>query len=150
MKQNSLRKLYVDKLKDLYSAENKLVKALAKLEKAATSPDLRVGFEGQIRQTREHVARLAMIFQALAESPRGKRYKVMEDLIREGSEMIAEVPQSQELDMRLISVVQCVKHHEMAGYGCVRTYARLLGDDEAASLLEQTLNEEKENGRRTY
>ena len=85
-----------------------------------------------------------MIFEALAESAQGKRCKGMEGLLREENEMIAEDAQPQELDMRLISAAQSVGHYEMAGYGCVLTYARLLGEDEAASLLKQTLNEEIE------
>jgi ferritin-like metal-binding protein YciE len=143
MKQNLLRKLYIDELRALYSAENQFARTIARFSKEATSPDLRVGFETLIRQTREHVARLARIFEALAESPEGKHFKGMAGLIREDIEIIAEHPQSQESDVRLIAAVRRAEHYEMAGYGCVHTYARLLGENEAALLLEQTLNEEK-------
>ena len=144
MKQNLLRRLYVDELKVLYSAENQFARTLARLSKEATSPDLRAGFEALIRQTREHVARLAKIFEAIAESPEGKHFTGMESLIREGREITAGDPEPQELDVRLISVVRRAEYYEMAGYGCVHTYARLLGENEAALLLKQTLNEEKE------
>jgi ferritin-like metal-binding protein YciE len=144
MKKNHLKKLYVDELKDLYSAENQLVKALPKMAKAATSPDLRAGFEGHLKQTQEHVARLEKIFEALQESPKGKPCKGMVGLIEEGSEMISEDPEPAELNAGLIAAAQRVEHYEMAAYGCVRNYARLLGENEAAELLDKTFNEEKE------
>jgi ferritin-like metal-binding protein YciE len=144
MKENLLRKLYVDELKDLYSAENQLVKALPKMAKAATSADLRAGFEGHLKQTQEHVARLERIFDAMDESPKGKTCKGMEGLIKEGSEIIKEDPEAEELDAALIAAAQHVEHYEMAGYGCVRTYAELLGENQAASVLQKTLDEEKE------
>jgi ferritin-like metal-binding protein YciE len=114
------------------------------MAKAAGSPDLRAGFETHLEQTQEHVARLVKIFRALDESPKGKHCKGMEGLINEGSEMIDEDPEPEELDAGLISAAQRVEHYEIAGYGCVRTYATLLGESEAASLLEKTLEEEKE------
>src|SRR3984885_1064199 len=144
MEQNSLKELYIDELKDLYNAENQLVKALPKMAKAAESDDLRKGFEGHLEQTRGHVNRLEKIFQGLDESPKGKKCKGMEGLIEEGSEMIEEHDESEMRDAGLISAAQRVEHYEIAGYGCVRTYASLLGEDEAAALLEQTLEEEKE------
>jgi ferritin-like metal-binding protein YciE len=144
MKENLLRELYVDELKDLYSAENQLVKALPKMAKAATSPELRAGFEAHLKQTQEHVTRLEQIFEALNESPKGKHCKGMEGLIKEGSEMIAEDPEPEELNAGLIAAAQHVEHYEIAGYGCVRTYAKLLGETEAATILEKTLNEEKQ------
>lgn len=144
MKQNLLRKIYIDELKVLYSAENQFARTLARLSKEATSPDLRAGFEALIRQTREHVARLARILAALAESPEGKHFKGMAGLIREDTEMIADDREPQELDVRLIAAARRAEHYGMAGYGCVHTYARLLGENEAAMLLEQTLNEERD------
>lgn len=144
MKENLLRELYLDELRDLYSAEKQLVKALPKMAKAATSPDLRSGFEEHLEQTKGHVSRLEQIFKALEKSPNGKTCKGMEGLIKEGSEMIEEDPEPEELDAGLIAAAQRVEHYEMAGYGCVRTYANLLGEAEAAGLLEETLNEEKE------
>lgn len=143
MEANRLKHLYIEELKDLYSAENQLVKALPKMAKAATSPKLRAGFEEHLEQTKGHVSRLEQIFKGLDESPKGKTCKGMEGLVKEGAEMIEEDPAPEELDAGLISAAQRVEHYEIAGYGCVRTYAELLGEDEAASLLEETLQEEK-------
>src|ERR1700685_3416432 len=144
METNRLKHLYVEELKDLYSAETQMVKALPKMIKVATSKDLRAGFEEHLEQTKGHVSRLEEIFQALGESPKGKKCKGMEGLIKEGGEMIAEDPAPEELDAGLISAAQRVEHYEIAGYGCVSTYAKLLGEDEAASLLRETLEEEKQ------
>jgi ferritin-like metal-binding protein YciE len=144
MKANRLKHLYIEELKDLYSAETQLVKALPKMAKAATSKDLRMSFEQHLLQTKEHVARLETIFSALGESPKGKKCVGMQGLINEGAEMIAEDPAPEELDAGLISAAQRVEHYEIAGYGCVRTYAELLGETEGASLLQRTLDEEKE------
>jgi ferritin-like metal-binding protein YciE len=143
METNRLKHLYIEELKDLYSAENQMVKALPKMIKAATSEDLRAGFEEHLEQTKGHVSRLEEIFQALGESPKGKKCKGMEGLIKEGGEMIEEDPAPEELDAGLISAAQRVEHYEIAGYGCVSTYAKLLGEDEAESLLRETLEEEK-------
>jgi ferritin-like metal-binding protein YciE len=144
MQENQLKELYVEELKDLYSAENQLVKAIPKMAKAATSEDLRAGFEEHLEQTKEHVARLERIFKALGESPKGKTCQGMQGLISEGSEMIEEDPEPEMLDAGLISAAQRVEHYEMAGYGCVATYAELLGENEAAQLLRTTLEEERE------
>jgi ferritin-like metal-binding protein YciE len=143
METNRLKHLYVEELKDLYSAENQMVKALPKMIKAATSEDLRTGFEEHLEQTKGHVSRLEEIFKALEESPKGKKCKGMEGLIKEGGEMIEEDLAPEELDAGLISAAQRVEHYEIAGYGCVSTYAKLLGEDEAESLLRETLEEEK-------
>jgi ferritin-like metal-binding protein YciE len=148
MNSNRLKHLYVEELKDLYSAENQLVKALPKMAKAATSEDLRAGFETHLNQTKEHVARLEKIFKALGDEPTGKKCKGMEGLIKEGAEMIEEDPAPEELDAGLISAAQRVEHYEMAGYGCVSTYAKLLGEDEAVSLLRETLEEERETDKK--
>jgi ferritin-like metal-binding protein YciE len=148
MKLNRLTHLYVEELKDLYSAENQLVKALPKMARASTSGDLRAGFEGHLEQTKEHVARLEKIFKALGESPNGKKCKGMGGLIKEGGELIAEDPAPEELDAGLISAAQRVEHYEIAGYGCVSTYAKILGEDQAVSLLRQTLEEEKETDKK--
>src|SRR5580704_1592633 len=144
MEMSRLKHLYIGELKDLYSAENQLVKALPKMAKASTSDDLRVGFEGHLEQTKEHVARLEKIFKALGESPNGKKCTGMEGLIKEGAGMIDEDLPPEELDAGLISAAQHVEHYEIAGYGCVSTYAKLLGEDQAVSLLRLTLKEEKE------
>jgi len=144
MEINRLKHLYIEELKDLYSAETQMAKALPKMANAASSEDLRAGFEEHLGQTKEHVARLEKILKALGESPKGKKCKGMEGLIKEGSEMIEEDPAPEELDAGLISAAQRVEHYEIAGYGCVSTYAKLLGEDQAVSLLRLTLEEEKE------
>jgi ferritin-like metal-binding protein YciE len=143
MKENDLKELYIDELRDIYNAENQLTKALPKMAKAATSEELRAGFEEHLEQTTGHVQRLEQIFKELGEKPTGKKCKGMQGLIEEGKEMIEE-QEGETLDAGLISAAQRVEHYEIAAYGCVRTYAELLGEDEAAELLEETLNEEKE------
>jgi ferritin-like metal-binding protein YciE len=144
MQENQLKELYVDELKDLYSAENQLVKALPKMAKAATSEDLRTGFEKHLEQTKRHVSRLEQIFEALGESPKGKKCKGMEGLINEGQEMMEEDLEREGLDAGLIGAAQRVEHYEIAGYGTVATYAKLLGENHAEGLLRETLNEEKQ------
>src|SRR6202040_2388168 len=148
METNRLKHLYIEELKDLYSAETQMVKALPKMANAASSEDLRDGFMEHLGQTKEHVARLEKIFKALGESPKGKKCKGMEGLIKEGAEMIEEDPAPEELDAGLISAAQRVEHYEIAGYGCVSAYAKLLAEDQALSLLRQTLEEEKETDKR--
>lgn len=144
MQENSLQELYVEQLKDLYSAESQLVKALPKMAKAAKSPKLRQGFENHLEQTKEHVQRLEKILSNLNESPKGKKCRGMEGLVEEGEEVIEEESSSEALDAGLIAAAQRVEHYEMAGYGCVRSYAELLDENEAVNLLQQTLDEEKE------
>jgi len=144
MEQNTLKELYIDELRDIYNAENQLTKALPKMAKAATSDDLRTGFEEHLEETKGHIERLAQIFTKLDEKPTGKKCKGMEGLIEEGKEMIdKEGLEGEVLDAGLISAAQRVEHYEIAAYGCVRTYANLLGETEAAELLEETLGEEK-------
>jgi ferritin-like metal-binding protein YciE len=145
MEHAALKELYIDELKDIYNAEQQLTKALPKMAKAAHSEDLREGFENHLEQTKGHVERLEQIFEALDEKPTGKKCKGMEGLIAEGEEMINDKKLHGETrDAGLISAAQRVEHYEIAAYGCVRTYANLLGESEAAELLEQTLEEEKE------
>ena len=144
----SLQELFVNELKDLYSAENLIIKALPKMAKAASSEELRSAFEEHFEQTRGHVQRLEQIFERLDESPKGKKCKGMEGLIEEGKELLEEDASPEVLDAGLICAAQKVEHYEMAGYGCVRTFAQLLGDDEAANLLQQTLNEEGETDKK--
>lgn len=143
MKESALKELYIDELRDIYNAENQLTKALPKMAKAANSDELRAGFEEHLEQTKGHVERLERIFKALSEKPTGKKCKGMEGLVEEGKEMIDE-QEGEALDAGLISAAQRVEHYEIAAYGCVRTYANLLGEDDAARLLEQTLKEEKQ------
>jgi len=144
MELESLRELYIDELKDLYSAEKQLVKALPKMVKNATSPELKQAFQDHLAKTETHVERLEQIFESLESSPRGKKCVGMEGLIEEANELIGEDAEEEVLDAGLISKAQHVEHYEMAGYGTVRTYALTLGESEHAELLEQTLNEEKE------
>ena len=144
MDMESLRDLYIEELKDLYSAENQIIKALPKMIKAASSPDLKAGFAKHLEQTRGQVERLEKIFKQLDESPKGKKCKGMEGLLEEGKELMEEDAEPEVLDAGLIAAAQHVEHYEIAGYGCVRTYAELLGDKAAAKLLQQTLDEEKD------
>ena len=144
MPEQDLRELYIDELKDLYNAENQLVKALPKMAKAANSNELRSGFEEHLEQTKGHVQRLEQIFEMLGESPKGKKCKGMEGLVEEGSEMIDEDFEGSVKDAGLIGAAQRVEHYEIAGYGTVKAFAQTLGENEHAELLEQTLQEEKE------
>ena len=144
MEHQALKELYIDELKDIYNAENQLVKALPKMAKAANSEELRTGFEEHLEQTRGHVQRLEQIFKELGEKPTGKKCKGMEGLVAEGQEMMSEDFEDDVMDAALISAAQRVEHYEIAAYGTVRTYAELLGEDTAVQLLEQTLEEEKE------
>lgn len=144
MEMESLTELYVDELKDLWSAENQITKALPKMIKAATNPKLKKAFNTHLKQTERHVKRLERIFKELDESPRGKKCVGMEGLIKEGAELIKEKPEPEVLDAGLIAAAQHVEHYEMAGYGCVRTWAQQLGEDRHAELLQETLDEEEE------
>jgi len=143
MSDNSLKQLYIAELKDLYNAETQLVKALPKMAKAATSEELKAGFEEHLEQTKGHVQRLEQIFQSLDESPKGKKCAAMEGLVKEGSEVMDEFEDAV-LDAALISAAQRVEHYEIAGYGTVIAFAELLGESEQQSLLSETLEEEKE------
>jgi ferritin-like metal-binding protein YciE len=144
MKLNSLHDLFVDELKDLYNAEHQILKALPKMVKAASAPELAAAFEEHNEVTKEQVRRLETIFKMLKTSPKGKKCKAMEGLLQEGKELMSEDADPSVMDAALIAAAQRVEHYEMAGYGCVRTYATLLGYPEAADLLQQTLEEEAE------
>ena len=144
MKLATLNDLYVEELKDLYSVENQILKALPEMAKAATAPELKAGFEAHLRQTQEHVSRLEQIFDRLGKSPKGKHCKGMEGILAEGKELLKEDAEPEALDAGLITAAQHVEHYEIAGYGTVRTYAKLLGEKEAMLLLQQTLNEEEQ------
>jgi ferritin-like metal-binding protein YciE len=144
MELNSLQELYIDELKDLYNAENQILKALPRMVKAASHPELKRAFTQHERQTREQVRRLERIFRDLGEKPGGKKCHGMEGLLEEGKELIKERPQADVLDAGLVAKAQHVEHYEIAGYGTVRTYARLLGHEQHAQLLQQTLDEEGE------
>jgi ferritin-like metal-binding protein YciE len=144
MQNDSLRQLYVDELKDLYNAETQLVKALPKMAKAASNDTLREAFEEHLRQTSEQVSRLEQIFEMLDEKPTGKKCVGMEGLVKEAAEMMKEDYEDSVMDAALIGAAQRVEHYEIAGYGTVRTFAELMGEDEHVSLLEETLEEEKQ------
>jgi ferritin-like metal-binding protein YciE len=144
MPNEGLKELYIDELKDLYSAENQLVKALPKMATAASSEELRQGFEEHLEQTKEHVARLERIFEALDESPKGKKCMGMEGLVKEGSEVMGEDFEDAVMDAALIGAAQRVEHYEIAAYGTASEFANLLGESEHVSLLQETLQEEKE------
>ena len=144
MKLDTLEKLYVDELRDIYNAENQLLKALPKMAKGASSPDLKNAFETHLRQTESHVERLEQIFADLDESPKGKTCRAMKGLIEEGSEILKEDGEESVLDAGIIVAAQKVEHYEMAAYGSARTFARLLGQEKAAELLQSTLDEESE------
>ncbi len=144
MTKDSLRQLYLDELKDLYSAEKQLTKALPKMAKAASSDELRTGFEEHLEQTKGHVQRLEAIFTQLNAKAGGKKCMGMEGLVKEGAEIMGEDFSDEVMDAALISAAQRVEHYEIAGYGTVVAYANLLGESEQAELLQQTLEEEKE------
>jgi ferritin-like metal-binding protein YciE len=141
---NSLQDLYLVELKDLYDAENRIVKALPKMAEAAKSPELRNGFEEHLQQTRNHVARLERIFGSLNESPKGEKCKGIIGIIDEGEDMIGDTDDSPASvsDAALIASAQRVEHYEIAAYGTVRTWARRLGRMDDAQLLDETLQEE--------
>ena len=144
MKSESLRDLYLEQLKDLYNAEQQLIKALPKMAKAASSDELRGTFEEHLEKTKGHAERITTIFEQMGEKVEGKKCKAMEGLVKEGGEVIKEDMTEALKDAALIAAAQRVEHYEIAGYGCVRTYATILEDQQAADLLTQTLEEEKE------
>jgi ferritin-like metal-binding protein YciE len=140
---DSLRELYVEELKDLWSAENQILKGLPRMIKAASHPQLKRAFTKHEAQTRQQVKRLERICKDLGESPRGKKCVGMEGLIQEAKDLLSDKPEPNVLDAGLISAAQHVEHYEMAGYGTVRTWAKLLGFEDHVALLQQTLDEEK-------
>ena len=138
----TLHELLVDEIKDLYSAENQLTKALPKLAKSAQNPRLRTAFEDHLKQTEEHVRRLERVAEHLEASPRGKKCVGMEGLVEEGKELISEKPEADVLDAGLIGAAQKVEHYEISAYGTARAHAQQLGYSQVASTLQQTLDEE--------
>jgi ferritin-like metal-binding protein YciE len=140
----TLEDLFIHELKDLYSAEQQLIKALPKMAKAASSAHLREGFEEHLEQTKEHAVRLEKILSNLGHGHRGTKCKAMEGLVEEGKELIDEDASPEVKDAGLIAAGQRVEHYEIAGYGTACTFAQLLGHSEAEELLQQTLEEEKQ------
>lgn len=144
MKVNSLRELYTEQLRDLYDAENQIIKALPEMIDAATSPDLKEALNEHLEITKTQATRLQQIFEELGEKAKGETCKGMKGVIQEGSDLVDEIEDDDTRDAGIIAAAQRVEHYEMSGYGTARTFANLLGEDDAAQLLQQTLDEEKE------
>jgi len=142
-KMKTLEDLFHHELKDLYSAEKQLTKALPKMAKAATNEDLRTAFETHLEETEVHVERLEKLLGEFGLSLRGPKCAAMEGLIEEGKEILEEEMEDDVRDAALIAAAQRVEHYEMAGYGCARTFAEQLGHDDAAATLQETLDEER-------
>ncbi len=142
MKVTNLEELFIEELKDLYSAETQLTEALPKMAEAAVSPQLKKGFQDHLKQTKRQIARLEEIFSGRDYSPRGKKCIGMEGLIKEGEEVIKSDMDKSVLDAALIAAAQRVEHYEIAAYGTVRKFAEMLGDTKAMRLLDETLQEE--------
>jgi ferritin-like metal-binding protein YciE len=142
MKLESLHDLYLSELKDLYSAEDQIIKALPKMIEKAESPELRTALQDHLEETRGHVARLEQVFQMHGEEPKKQKCKGMEGVLDEGSEMVGKDATPAVRDAAIIAGCQRVEHYEMAAYGTVRTYAEQLGHERAAALLKQTFDEE--------
>jgi ferritin-like metal-binding protein YciE len=144
MKSDSLRQFYVEQLRDLYNAENQIVKALPKMTEKATHPMLKDAFRLHTEQTQQHIDRLQRIFTMLGERPGGEKCKGMEGLLEEAQHTMKQVGDPDVLDAAMIAMAQRVEHYEIAGYGCVRTYANALGLSDQAQILQETLTEEGE------
>lgn len=144
MKMESLQELYLEQLKDIYDAENQLLKALPKMAKQATNEELKAAFEQHLEQTQEQVSRLDQVFEELGEKPKGHKCKAMQGLIEEGKELMEQDADEDVMDAGLICAAQKIEHYEIATYGCLRTYAEVLGFDDQAELLQETLDEEKD------
>ena len=144
----SLQELLIDELKDLFNAENQLVKALPKMAKAATNPDLKAGFTGHLAETRGHVTRLTQALKVLGLPAKGKTCHAMVGLIEEGGEAIELEAPSAVRDAALIGAAQRVEHYEMAGYGTAREFARALGEMRIVDLLQETLDEEGDTNKK--
>jgi ferritin-like metal-binding protein YciE len=136
---SALRETFLDELADVFDAEKQLLKALPKMAKAAQNQELREAFESHLEETQGHVERLEQVFEIFGEPAKGKKCKAMQGLVEEGSELIEE----EEGDAALICAAQKVEHYEIASYGTLATWARLLQQEDAADLLEETLEEEK-------
>ena len=143
-KQKTLDDLFQDTLKDIYYAENKILKALPKMAKAAQSDELKAAFEKHLKQTERQVSRLEKVFKLIGQAPRGKKCAAIEGIIEEGSEIMTEFKGAPALDAGLVSSGQAVEHYEIARYGTLKRWAEMMGLDQAVSLLDETLNEEKD------
>jgi ferritin-like metal-binding protein YciE len=143
MSLDSLEKLFLEELKDVYNAEKQLLRALPRMAKAAESPELQQAFNKHTKETEGQVQRLERVFQELGQSARGKTCKGMQGLVEEGKEVMEKEGEGPVIDAALIASAQRVEHYEIAAYGCLRTYAQLLGLEQAVQLLQQTLEEEE-------
>src|SRR5947209_3220429 len=143
MKEAKFDELFKEELQDLYDAERQIIQALPKMVEAASNEELKSAFEEHLEQTKEQVKRLDRVFQAIGEKPQGKTCEGMQGLLKEGEKIIAEIPKSPVLDAAMIGAAQKVEHYEISGYGTARTMAEMLGQQDAAELLEETLDEEK-------
>jgi ferritin-like metal-binding protein YciE len=143
MSLDSLEKLFVEELKDVYNAEKQILRALPRMAKAASAPELQQAFTKHLKETEGQVQRLERVFQELGQSARGKTCKGMQGLLEEGKEVLEKEGEPAVIDAALIASAQRVEHYEIAAYGCLRTYAQLLGYSQAEQLLQQTLKEEE-------
>jgi ferritin-like metal-binding protein YciE len=143
MSLDSLQSLFLEELKDIYHGEKQLLEALPRMAKAAASPELEKAFMSHFKETEGHVQRLERILKEMGLPERGKRCKGMEGLVEEGADFMQEEGEAAVIDAALIAAAQRVEHYEIAAYGCLRTYAELLGHENAAKLLAQTLSEEE-------
>jgi ferritin-like metal-binding protein YciE len=144
VKLNSLQELYLEQLRDLYDAEQRIIKALPEMIEAATSADLKNALSEHLDVTKVQATRLEKIFDALGEKAKGEKCKGIAGVLDEGDDLVGKVEEGDVRDAAIIASAQRVEHYEMAGYGTARTFATLLGDSEASQLLQQTLGEEKE------
>jgi ferritin-like metal-binding protein YciE len=141
--QKTLDDLFEETLKDIFYAENKILKALPKMAKAAQSDDLKAAFEKHLEETEEHVSRLEQVFEMIEVAPRGKKCEAIEGIIEEGADIMKEFKGAPALDAGLVSAAQAVEHYEIARYGTLKRWAEMMGLDEAVQLLDETLEEEK-------
>lgn len=148
MSLNNLEDLFIQQLNDLYSAEQQLMDALPKMAKSASTPELKEALNEHLEQTRTQAARLENIFESMGSRPARHKCKGMEGIIEEGSEVLHEKGESSVIDAAIIASAQRVEHYEIAGYGCARTYAEELGYNDAADLLQETLEEEAHTNER--
>jgi ferritin-like metal-binding protein YciE len=143
MSLDSLESLFIEELRDIYNGEKQIIRALPKMAKAAGSPGLQQAFTKHLKETEAQVQRLERIFQGMGQAVRGKQCKGLEGILEEGKEILEKESDESVLDAALIAAAQKVEHYEIASYGCLRTYAQLLGQTQAVKLLEQTLAEEE-------
>ena len=143
MADKQLDDLFLDTIKDIYYAERQILKTLPKMAKAASSPELRAGFEQHHAETETHVERLERVFELLGKAPRGKTCDAILGIIEEGKEIMEDFKGTQALDAGLVSAAQAVEHYEIARYGTLKAWAQQLGLKDAVTLLDQTLAEEK-------